>query len=427
MDETKTDNNKGQCFICNSSFVIKISDITEEGIYICSKHAVELFNSIKQYQNIKNIFHKTIEDKEKQSLSVRSLNMKPKRIYYMLNDYVVGQETAKKVLSIAISNHCSRIKLKEKNDKRWQDVNREVLLFIGPSGCGKTHICNVISKNILNVPMWKESMTRYTEEGYIGKSVNDLISSLIRISSNNIKLAEYGVMFLDEIDKKARPREERGRDVSGEGVQISILDWIDTHGSEVIMNMKDPVKGSNVEIKFNTANVLFILGGAFEGMIDIISSRKKKTRIGFNYQYERPRVEDLKYKYELLQDITEDDLIQYGMVPELVGRISNIIPFEMLSKEQLKDILVGTKEPIINKYITMADIHGFTLEFSDDAIDEICDIAYNSGLGARNLFSIVNKATREVFFNMSTVNRTRRNRVVITKETIRDPSAYEVV
>lgn len=369
--------------------------------------------------------------------SILDFDITPKRIHAELSRRVAGQSAAKRTLATAVRGHYSRVQARmadrtgERTTADADSLPRESVLLLGPTGCGKSFTCRSLSR-IVNVPFWRDSMTKYTEDGYVGNSADELLSSLITVSDGYIPLAEKGMLFLDEIDKKATQMTRTGfRDVSGEGVQMALLEMLDTDGTTVFVcpsvgGRRNP---NQQLVEFNTGDVFFILGGAFVGLADIISRRigGRRRRLGFGGAVDRPVDMQLR-ESELLHEIEPEDLIEYGLIPELVGRIGGYAVFDPLTIDDLRHIMLDVEDAVVRQQQARAAIEGFSLEFDDEAIDSICRRAYESGMGARRLRSITSQTLAAVFFE-NTVQRRRGGalRVVVTADTVDDPDTYEVV
>lgn len=361
-----------------------------------------------------------------------SFDLKPQEIYDKLNQYVVGQDDVKRKISVAVRRHYKRISLRihENWDDEWSNkevtanhIPKENILLIGPTGSGKTYSCRILSE-IVSVPFWAAAMTAFTEDGYVGESVENLISSLLREAGYYNPLAECGILFLDEIDKKAMKTAGNPsitRDVSGEGVQSAILDMMDTHGSimNVGLTLGNRRNAQRYTEKFNTRDVLFILGGAFPGLEDIIRKRiKGRSNMGFNTN----PIENPKQKEEILNEVLPEDIVEYGFLPELVGRIGSISVLSPLDKDDMKKILLDVDNAIIKQQSILAEMEDFELEFTPEALDAIIDKALDSGMGARRLKAIVSNTTDQIFFDLPKCKKIR-----ILPETVEDPSKYEKV
>lgn len=365
-------------------------------------------------------------------------NLTPQDIYNQLSKYIVGQDSAKKKLSVAIRRHYRRVSLriKEQWDDEWSSeeitansIPKENVLLIGPTGCGKTYTCRTLS-NIVSVPFWMAAMTAFTEDGYVGESVENLISSLLREAGYYNPLAECGILFLDEIDKKAMKTAGNpsiSRDVSGEGVQSAILDMIDTQGSimNVGLTLGNRRNSQRYTEKFNTRDVLFILGGAFPGLVDIIQKRVHgKKKIGFDVEH-YTFADKQKFDNEILHNVLPEDIVAYGFIPELVGRLGIISVLDPLSKDDMKSILLDTDNAIIKQQNILASIENINIDFTEEAINTIIDQAIESGMGARRLKAIVSNTTEQIFFDLSGSNKMKKVRVL--PETVNNPSKYEII
>lgn len=430
-----------KCKYCDKeiSYSIKLAN---KKISLCEEHqkifedALNLSNIQHAQSSFKNNIEENVEDNtkyKKQYANILEFNMTPKEIYNNLSKYIVGQDDAKTKLSVAIRRHYSRLKIKILNltdEKTPISIPKENILLIGPTGSGKTYTCKNIS-NIVSAPFWSASMSGFTEDGYVGDSVENLMSSLLRESGYFTQLAECGILFLDEIDKKAMKtvgNPSITRDVSGEGVQAALLDMIDTNGSimNVGLNLGGRKHSQRYTEKINTKDILFILGGAFSGLSDVIRKRtssNKKIGFGINHM-ELNATDKQKEENDLLHSVIHEDIIEYGFLPELVGRLGTIAVLDPLSQDDLKHILIDIENAVIKQQNLLASIEDIKLEFTEEAINAIIKKAINSGMGARRLKGIVSETTEKVFFDLSGVRSGKT--IKILEETIEDNSKYEI-
>lgn len=422
-----------KCYICEKQNPDSDPNTEEQSAsrwgILCPKHRLlfeQLLEALQKQGVPLDVLEKTTNSTNVSRPMEEMLNATPRQIYNFLSRYLVGQEQAKRILGVSVRNHLNRLRLEMNYDRRRFSLKREVLLFIGPSGSGKTYICQVLAKKLFLLPFWKDSLAHYTEEGYVGRSVQELLLGLITKCHGDVHQAARGILFLDELDKKSK-KDLYGRDVAGEGVQTALLDWIDTKGTEVRLSTKINREETKI-YTLNTANILFIFGGAFIGLEDIIARRLKTRKIGFETPSLSYADEQLA-RTELLHQVQAEDLIDYGLLSELVGRMSHIIVFDPLTKENYRDILLKVEEAIWPSYQKRAEVEGFELEITEEAVEELCQRAYQRGLGARGLHSLVNQMMTQIFFEMpSRVGRYKNTpRVRVTRDTITDPHQFEIV
>lgn len=316
----------------------------------------------------------------------------PKKIKDFLDQYVIGQEDAKKTISVAVYNHYKRIYLL--ND----EIDKSNVLMIGDTGTGKTLIAKSISK-FLNVPFAIADATSLTEAGYVGEDVESILTKLLQSANYNIALAEKGIVFIDEIDKISRKNDNTSitRDVSGEGVQQALLKILEG----TIVNVPPNVGRKHPDqkmIKLNTKNILFLAGGAFEGLKDIISNRLNLSTIGFKKKKDK-KINDKN----LLKFVGTHDLKKFGLIPELIGRLPIISNLNSLDRESLKRILLEPKNAIIKQYKKLFYMDNINLKFTDSAIDLIVDKAIKLSLGARGLKSICDNIIKDYMFNIDSI------------------------
>jgi ATP-dependent Clp protease ATP-binding subunit ClpX len=338
---------------------------------------------------------------------------RPHEIRAMLDEYVVGQNNAKIALAVAVYNHYKRIYcIDDDNDVELQKSN---ILMLGPTGCGKTHFAATLAK-ILNVPFAIADATTLTEAGYVGEDVENILLRLIQAADHDIERAEHGIIYIDELDKIARKSENVSitRDVSGEGVQQALLKILEGTVANV------PPSGGRKHphqdfLQINTANILFICGGAFDGIENIVEKRKGKQSMGFSGKVESKKTKDLT---ATLQEVTPHDLLKYGIIPELVGRLPIIAPLGQLTREELISILTEPKNALVKQYKKLFEMDNVALEFEDGALQEVADIAYDRGIGARGLRAVIESVMTEVMYTVPMDPSIEK--VVVTRETIRD-------
>ena len=318
--------------------------------------------------------------------------LKPEEIKAFLDEYVIGQDEAKKVLSVAVYNHYKRI-MAEKD--MGVELAKSNILMLGPTGCGKTLLAQSLAK-VLNVPFAIADATALTEAGYVGEDVENILLKIIQAADGDIERAEYGIIYIDEIDKITRKSENPSiiRDVSGEGVQQALLKIIE--GTVASVPPQGGRKHPHQElIQIDTTNILFICGGAFEGIDKIIEKRIDRKSIGFNAEVGQKRDYNIDH---LLQQVLPQDLVKFGLIPELVGRVPVTVALNMLDKDALIDILTKPKNALVKQYQKLLEIDGVELEFDEGALQEIAEISLKRKTGARGLRAIMENVMMDIMY-----------------------------